>query len=139
MPSELYLLDTNIVSYIANGKSSAARRAVKSVSAHASIAISAITEAELLFGLARRPEAIRLRESIGAVLVGVKVLPWDSDAARSYATLQLHLSQSGKSLGALDALIAAHAIATNAVLVTRDAAFQQMGHLCPTVNWATDL
>ncbi len=42
-------------------------------------------------------------------------------------------------LSALDMLIAAHAISTNATLVTGDKAFAQVEDLRPPVNWATDL
>ncbi len=58
----LYQLDTNTVSFLVNGRSPAVRmHYVEAENQGARIAISAITEAELRFGLAKRPEATRLR------------------------------------------------------------------------------
>lgn len=135
----LYLLDTNMVGYIVGGRSKAARLAMEDTMERFPIAISAITEGEILYGLARKPEATRLRAGIEALLDAVEILPWDSDAARAYGTLRAGLSAAGKSLSAMDMLIAAHAVARDAVLVTRDAAFVQVESLRPVVNWATDL
>ena len=128
-----------MVSYIANGRSPLARQTLNELSAHSVIAISAITEGELLYGLARRPEAVQLHRATEVVLAKVEILPWDSNAAVAYATLRLRMSARGKSLSANDLLIAAHAIATDATLVTRDGAFSQIDALRPLVNWATDL
>jgi tRNA(fMet)-specific endonuclease VapC len=103
------------------------------------IAISAITEGELMYGLARKPEAVRLRAGIEALLASVQILPWDSQAARAYGTLRAQLTAAGKTLSNMDMLIAAQAMATDAILVTRDAAFSQVEALHPVTNWATDL
>lgn len=135
----LYLLDTNMVGYIVGGRSKAARVAMQATIEQFPIAISAITEGEILYGLTRKPEATRLRAGIEALLGAVEILPWDSDAARAYGRLRAGLSAAGKSLSAMDMLIAAHAVARDAVLVTRDAAFVQVESLRPVVNWATDL
>jgi tRNA(fMet)-specific endonuclease VapC len=134
-----YLLDTNTVGYIVSGRSRAARAAMIEGTDHARITISTITEAEILYGLAKRPEAKRLRAAVEALLASVEILAWDSAAAAAYGTLRARLTAAGKSLSAMDMLIAAHAVATDAILVTRDAAFLQMEWLRPAVNWATDL
>jgi tRNA(fMet)-specific endonuclease VapC len=55
-----YLLDTNTASYIIKGNRSRVRERLLRV-AMADVGISVITEAELLFGLARRPEATKLK------------------------------------------------------------------------------
>jgi tRNA(fMet)-specific endonuclease VapC len=135
----LYLLDTNIVAYIVDGRSPAARATMAEVIDHSPIAISAITEGELMYGLARKPQAIRLREGIEDLLSTIQILPWNSSAARAYGTLRAQLSASGKTLANMDMLIAAHAIATDAILVTRNTAFSQVEALHPVANWATDI
>jgi tRNA(fMet)-specific endonuclease VapC len=135
----LYLLDTNTVADIVSGRSKAARQTMSQLIDHSPIGISVITEAELLYGLARKPEAIRLRAGIEALLSAIQILPWDSAAARAYGTLRARLAAAGKSLSNLDMLIAAHAVATDAILVTRDGAFSKVEALRPVVNWATDL
>jgi tRNA(fMet)-specific endonuclease VapC len=136
--SSLYLLDTNMVSYIANGRSQAARHAFDRFVKHDAIAISAIVEGELLYGIARKPEAARLRTSVEALLSMLKILSWDSAAARAYGIVRAQLSVAGKQFSTLDMLIAAHAVSTDAILVTHDNAFKQV-HALRTVDWATDL
>jgi tRNA(fMet)-specific endonuclease VapC len=136
----LYLLDTNTVADIVSGHSKAARRAMSQLIEHSPIAISAITEGELLYGLARKPEAIRLRTGVEAFLSAIQIRYWDSAAARAYGSLRARMAASGKSLSNnMDLLIAAHAVAMDAILVTRDGAFSQIEALRPVVNWATDL
>jgi tRNA(fMet)-specific endonuclease VapC len=133
------MLDTNMVGYIAGGHSAAARRKMSEIHGHAVIAVSAITEGEILYGLARKPEAVRLRAAMESLLSTMEILPWDSDAARAYGTLRAGMQTAGKTLSALDMLIAAHAVAHRGVLVTADMAFKQVGPLLPTQNWATEL
>ncbi len=62
-------------------------------------------------------------------------MPWDSPASVAYAKLRNDCKQSGKALAELDMLIAAHAIALQATLVTHNKAFSQIADL-PTENWA---
>ena len=65
MPAR-YLLDTNTVSYIIKGNLPRVReRLVQTPMAQ--VTISVITEAELLFGIARRPEAERLKVAVGGI------------------------------------------------------------------------
>jgi tRNA(fMet)-specific endonuclease VapC len=69
----------------------------------------------------------------------LRILPWTREEALIYGDLRAKLERAGKILGNLDMLIAAHAISTNATLVTRDKAFAQVEDLRPPVNWAIDL
>ena len=135
----LYLLDTNTVADIVSGRSKAARATMSQVIDQFPVAISAITEGELQYGLAKKPEAVRLRAGVEALLSTVQILPWDSAAALAYGALQARMAAAGKSLSNLDMLIAAHAVAADAILVTRDGVFAQVQAMRPAVNWATDL
>ena len=137
--SSLFMLDTNMVSYIAKGHSKAARARMLNLEDDEVFCLSVITEAEIRYGLAKRPEATLLRERMEWFLAAVKVLPWGRDEAGAYGSLRAKLESSGESLQNMDMLIAAHAIATGAVLVTNDRAFAQVDDLRSTVNWATDL
>src|ERR1035438_9011196 len=85
--TKLYLLDTNIASYLIKGSSPAVRRHIERVQM-AQLAISAVTEGELLYGVARRPEATRLHAIVNEFLLRVSVQPWDSNVARHYGTLR---------------------------------------------------
>jgi tRNA(fMet)-specific endonuclease VapC len=135
----LYMLDTNMVSYIAKGHSKAARTRMLNLEQDEAVCLSVITEAEILNGLAKRPQATALRERMEWFLAAVKVLPWGRDEARVYGAVRACLESSGKALGNMDMQIASHAIAVSAVLVTNDNAFGYVGDLQPTQNWATDL
>jgi len=53
--------------------------------------------------------------------------------------LRARQEAAGKSIGNLDLLIAAHAIAAEAILITNDKAFSQVDSLRGIANWATDL
>lgn len=118
-----YMLDTNSVSDLLRGDAAINRLKMSAV---ADICISAVTEGELLFGLAKRPEATRLHAAVHAFLQHVDSLPWDSAAAGCYGTLRATMTNTGKVLGALDMMIAAHAMAKGLTLVTRDHAFSMV-------------
>jgi len=127
MPSR-YLLDTNTASYIIKGNIPRVRERLLKIPM-AQILISAVTEAELLFGAARKREAIQLKKAIDEFLLRVDSLAWDSNAARHYADLRATLEMNGMPMGNLDMMIAAHALAAEAVLVTNDRSFRRLKHL----------
>ena len=135
----LYLLDTNTVGYFINGRSQAARDRYLDARSHSSIAISVITEAETLYGLARKPEATRLRAAFEFFCASVQILKWDSSAAHVYGAQRARLGRAGRFMGTIDLMIAAHAIARGATLVTRDADFEKLGEVLQVENWATDI
>ena len=123
-----YLLDTNIASCIIKGNSPAVDRRLAKV-AMAQLAVSAVTEGELRFGAARLPHATRLNNLIEDFFLRAAVLPWDSDAAQQYGRLRATLEREGQPMGNLDAMIAAHALALDAILVTNDHAFARIKKL----------
>lgn len=61
--------------------------------------------------------------------VRVEILPWDSNAAEHYASLRSALEDAGVRMGNLDMMIAAHALAGQAILVTHDRVFHRVKHL----------
>ena len=103
------------------------------------VCISSITEAELRYGLARRPAAQALRASVERLLKKLNILPWGSKEAATYGMLRSKLEAAGIGLSQLDMQIAAHTIAIGAVLVTNDRALRHVTDLGKTVNWATDV
>lgn len=92
----------------------------------ASLCISAITQGELLFGLAKRPSAKALHVAVREFLRRVDILPWDSTVAEHWGPVLAGMARAGKVLAPLDMLIAAHALSESALLVTNDQAFRQM-------------
>ena len=121
------MLDTNTVSHLLKGQALVVRRVV--AAPMASLCVSAITEGELRFGLAKRPDAKALHRAVAQLLLRVDVLPWDGAVARRYGTVRADMERQGKVLAPLDMLIAAHALDAGAVLVTNDRAFRQLAKL----------
>jgi tRNA(fMet)-specific endonuclease VapC len=123
-----YLLDTNMASYVIKGNIPRVREQLLKVPM-SEVGVSIITEAELRFGVARKPEASRLETAVEEFLLRVEILPWDSAAAKSYAALRSTLERVGDPIGNLDMMIAAQALAAPAVLVTHDHVFHRVKRL----------
>jgi tRNA(fMet)-specific endonuclease VapC len=128
-----YLLDTNTVSYVIKGNFPQVRQRLLKVPM-AEIGISVVTEAELRFGLARKPGASSLKTAVEEFLLRVEKLPWDSDAAQHYARVRAALEDEGEPIGNLDLMIAAQALAAEAALVTHDRVFRKIRGL-KTEDW----
>lgn len=123
-----YLLDTNIASYVIKGNLPRVRERLVKVPM-AEVGISVVTEAELRFGVERLPNASRLEMAVEEFLLRVEILPWNSAAAKSYASLRSALERAGEPMGNLDMMVAAQALAAPAVLVTHDRAFHRVKRL----------
>ena len=96
--------------------------------------VSTLTEGELLFGVAMRPDAKRLATAAHEFLRRIEVVPWGREAAEAYGSLRARLQRAGQGLAPLDMLIAAHAISLDATLVTADRAFLSVTDLA-VQNW----
>lgn len=129
-----YMLDTNMASYIIKGANEAARKRLENVPM-ASVCISSVTQAELLRGVARKPEAKQLPLIVNEFLLRVEILPWDSRAAEAWAILRTRFEKEGKALGAMDMLIAAHAASSGLILVTNDKAFYNVRKHLALEDW----
>ena len=130
--ASLYMLDTNTVSHLIKRQPQAIARLLH-VPMH-NVCISAITAGELAFGLAKRPQAMALREAVNEFLRRAEVMPWDDAVAQTYGTLRAELNKNGTPLAALDLQIAAHALHLKATLVSNNRAFAQVGGL-PAEDW----
>ena|ERR1041385_1701541 len=128
-----YLLDTNTASYVIKGNIPATRLRLAKIPME-QVHISSITEAELRYGAARRPDATKLHQIIEEFLLRTTILAWDSKAAQEYGLLRASLERAGQPIGNLDLMIAAHALAMGAILVTNDRAFARIKKL-KTENW----
>ncbi len=129
-----FMLDTNMASYIIKGANDAVQRRLENVPM-ASVCISAVTQAELLRGVAKKPDAKQLPLVVNEFLLRVEILPWDSRAAEAYAALRTVFEKEGKPLGAMDMLIAAHAVSSGAILVTNDKAFYNVRKHLSLEDW----
>jgi tRNA(fMet)-specific endonuclease VapC len=116
MSATLYMLDTNAASAALRGTAKMDER-LQQLSG-AQWCISAVTHSELRYGLALKPEAITLSRLVEGFLKLAQTQPWSSTAADLHGRLRAHLRLRGAPIGDFDEMIAAHALALNAVLVT---------------------
>jgi len=130
-----WMLDTNIASHVIKGDQPGISRRLVSLPME-DIVISSVTEGELLYGLAKRGYPKALSERVRQFLLRVDVLPWDHDVARTYGDLRAACEAKGVTLAPLDLMIAAHAVATDATLVTRDKAFARVPEPLRIDDWA---
>ncbi len=113
-----YVLDTNICIYIINRQPPAVFERFAGLRV-GQVAISSITGAELHFGISKT-RSERNRHALEKFLAPLDVLPFEENAMREYGHLRAHLEQKGTPIGALDTLIAAHALSLDCVLVTNN-------------------
>jgi tRNA(fMet)-specific endonuclease VapC len=131
----LWMLDTNIASHVIKGDRPEVVERLASLPI-ADIVISSVTEGGLLYGLARRGYPKALSERVRQFLLRVDVLPWDHDVTRTYGDLRAACEAKGVALAPLDMMIAAHAAAADATLVTRDRAFAHVPDSLKIDDWA---
>jgi tRNA(fMet)-specific endonuclease VapC len=130
------MLDTNIASHLIKVDRPELAARVVAVPME-ELMISAVTEAELLYGLSRRGYPPALTERVREFLLRVDVLPWDHDVTRSYADLHAGCEAKGIVLAPLDMMIAAHAVACQSILVTRGKAFARVGAPLEVQDWTS--
>lgn len=132
-----FLLDTDICSYVIKDSHPALDRHLRELHPR-QVAISAVTRAELRFGIALRPEATRLARLVEFFLQFVVTLPWDAPVADRYGSLRAMLHQAGQPIGDHDTMIAAHALTMNATLITHNLAhFERVSGLS-CADWTHD-
>lgn len=136
MTSPLYLLDTHVISHMmVNADGLAAKHAEHLIAKDPSVRLctSVVVHCELAFGLAKRPSK-RLQTALDFQLGSLLVMPLDTAVVTHYARLRADLETKGTPVGPNDALIAAHALALGAILVSADAEFSRVPGL-QLENW----
>ena len=117
-----YMLDTTIASHIIKGDIPLVRERLIKVPMR-DTTVSVITQAELLYGVAKRGYPQGLKTRVHEFLIRVTVLPWAQDVAHVYGDMRASCEAAGVTLAPMDMMIAAHAKSVGAVLVTRDRVF----------------
>jgi tRNA(fMet)-specific endonuclease VapC len=112
-----YMLDTNICIYLMkNQPEQVAKRFAECLVGD--VVMSAITFAELEYGVAVSANRARDRRNLAALAEDILVMPFDSAAASAYGPIREATRERKKDQ--LDKLIAAHAVALDVVLVTNN-------------------
>jgi tRNA(fMet)-specific endonuclease VapC len=115
----MYVLDTDICSYLMKRAHSAMIERVKTFAAR-ELKVSVVTLFELEYGVLRSARRDHLRRVIRAFLENVEILDWTSSAAREAGAVRAELAAAGSPIGAYDLLIAGHARSLDATLVTHN-------------------
>jgi tRNA(fMet)-specific endonuclease VapC len=110
-----FMLDTDTVSFALRGEGEVGKRLLQQKPS--AVCISSITLSELAFGAARRGSR-KLSGLIAGFVAAVQVLAFDGAAAWRFGELAAKLAQVGSPIGDFDALIAAHALSCDLILVT---------------------
>ena len=110
------MLDTNVMSDVVRSPQGAVAERIKTVG-QSNISISIVVAAELRFGV-ENSDSERLRRQVDAVLSSIDIEPLTEPVDREYAILRAALKRRGTPIDSNDLLIAAHALARGAVLVT---------------------
>ena len=116
----LWLLDSNtITALMKQPHGLVTQRMNEALCKHsdAEMCTSAVVVCEMQFGLLKNPSP-RLLTAYAQTMLGVVVYPLNEAVPLHYAKLRLHLAQQGTPIGPNDNLIAAHALALGATLVT---------------------
>jgi tRNA(fMet)-specific endonuclease VapC len=124
-----YLLDTNICIYLIKNKP---QKMLKHFAAHSigDIGISSITLAELRYGVSKSRHTEKNRQALDEFILPLEIAASDEKAAEEYGIIRADLERAGTPIGSMDMLIAAHALALGAVLVTNNTKeFKQVKNL----------
>ena len=114
-----FMLDTNAVRFLLERRSPQ----LDQWFAEERCSLSAIVAAEIRFGLARQALSERRAALVADLLDVLPIEPFDAQVSAAYGLLRAELQRLGISLAAMDLLIAAHAVALDRPLVSRDQAF----------------
>ena len=113
------LLDTNICIYIIKQKPV---KVLQKFNAYqvGDIGISAITVAELEFGVQKSQFPTRNQQALEQFLLPLKIVDFDHTAAIVYGDIRSALEKQGTPIGSLDTLIAAHVLSLQTTLITNN-------------------
>jgi tRNA(fMet)-specific endonuclease VapC len=114
-----YLLDTNICIYVIKRRPPQVLARVQRC-AVGDLGLSTVTLAELQYGVAKSAFPERNQEALAAFTLPLEILPFDAPAAAAYGPIRATLERQGTPIGAMDLLIAAHAVSLGVILVTNN-------------------
>jgi len=112
------LLDTNICIHVINAKPPAVLDRFRQ-HRMGEIGLCSVVAAELAYGVAKSGSA-RNRQALEMFLAPLVILPFDEAALWAYGDLRAELERKGTPIGALDTMIAAHALSQQSTLITNN-------------------
>ncbi len=131
-----YLLDADTCIYAMKGNANVLRMLLSKK--RLQVAISVITEAELRTGAAKSTMPRKMLALLCNFMDPLQILSFNSADALIYAAIRSELEKTGKPIGPMDTLIAAHAVSRQHILVTNNQReFSRVAGL-ETQNWQVD-
>ncbi|MGC9387250.1 MAG: type II toxin-antitoxin system tRNA(fMet)-specific endonuclease VapC [Hydrogenovibrio sp.] len=128
-----YLLDTNILIYTIKNRPEQVR---KIFNQHAGqMAISTITQGELIFGAERSIQPEKNLADIEGLIARLLVLDFDSEAANHFGQIRAELYSQGQPIEPYDMMIAGHARSKGLILVTNNTKEFERVHGLRLENW----
>ena len=115
----LYMLDTNICSYIIRNKPQSIKKKLQEVEKNHTVVLSSIVVSELLYGATKKASP-KLMKIVSAFIDNFIIYDYSKVSAQSYGNIRTDLEKKGEIIGANDLLIASHALSLGAVLVTNN-------------------
>jgi len=128
------MLDTNICIYIIKRKPQSVLQRFRAFQV-GDIGISAITLAELEYGAAKSAQLRKNRETLKQFVSTLDVAAFDSQATEVYGDIRAELERRGRPIGAMDLLIAAHALSLGVRLATNNVREFKRVHGLRVENW----
>ena len=130
-----YMLDTNIIIYAKDARPEIVLERFRQYQP-GDLCISSITMAELEYGVCNSSKPEQNRLALLTFLSNIDIIPFDTDAARSYGEIRYDLKSKGQLIGANDMLIAAHVKSLGYTLITNNTReFERVDGLLLD-NWA---
>jgi tRNA(fMet)-specific endonuclease VapC len=114
-----YMLDTNICIYVITNRSLEVVKKFRQMDKD-EISVSVIVASELAYGVAKSRLHEKNKETLELFLSSLSVEPMTDSVMWHYASLRHQLERAGTVIGENDQWIAAHALASNSVLVTNN-------------------
>ena len=114
-----YMLDTSVCIELIRGRGKKVLKRLKRCKV-GEVGISAITLAELEHGVERSAKPNQNRVALGEFCAPLEIQPFDAAAANAYGRIRADLQRAGQVIGPMDLLIAAHALAEGATMVTNN-------------------
>ena len=115
----LYMLDTNMCSYIIRDNPKGIFQKLKEAEKKHTIALSSIVVSELLYGASKKGSA-KLIKVVNMFVEQFTIYDYNKASAKAYAGIRTTLEKKGQVIGVHDMLIAAHALSLDATIVTNN-------------------
>lgn len=112
-----YMLDTNTCIYVIKHRPPEVKKKLSSIPID-EVAVSGIVVGELWYGVLESAKPKHNEKALTDFLQFISVLDWPAEAAQAYGKIRSHLKAKATPIGAMDLLIAAHALTLGLVLVT---------------------